>query len=132
MTTPRMTSPLTLKSGLILTLCLGVLALIGYNMHDRILGTPLVITTAQNGSTVSSTTLPISGTARHARELLINGRPVTVDRTGAFSDEVLLSAGYNIVEIALRDQFGNQKIKTYQIVADTPEAVAARTLSPYQ
>lgn len=127
-----MKSPLTLKTGLAFTLSIAVLALVGYNMRDRILGTPLIITTAQNGSTVSSATLPIAGIAKHARELLINGRAVTVDREGSFSDEILLSPGYNIVEVALKDQFGNQKVKTYQLVVNAPEAVAAAELSPYQ
>ena len=123
---------LTLKSGILFTLGIAVIALVGYNMRDRILGIPLTVSTAPNGTTIDSPFLPISGTAPHARELSINGRAVTVDRKGAFSDEVLLSPGYNIVEVALKDQFGNQKVKTYQIVVNTPQAVATATLVPYQ
>lgn len=127
-----MKSPLTLKTGLTITLGISVLALVAFNMHDRILGTRLVIQTAQNGSTVSSPFLSVSGVAKHARALLINGRPVTVDRAGTFADEVVLSPGYNIVEVSLRDQFGNQKVKTYEYVVNTPEAVATVDHTPYQ
>lgn len=123
---------LTLKSGLLLGLGIAVVALIGYNMRDRILGTPLVVATAKDGTTIDTPFLPITGVARHARSLSINGRSVTVDRKGAFTDEVVLSPGYNIVEVSLTDQFGGQKSKTYQIVVNAPQAVAAVDTNPYQ
>ena len=123
---------LTLKSGILLTLGVLVVGLIAYNMRDRILGAPLIVSTAPNGTTIDSPFLPISGIAPHARELSINGRSVTVDRKGVFADEVVLSPGYNIVEVALTDQFGNQKVKTYQIVVNTPQAVATAEHVPYQ
>jgi len=123
---------LTLKSGLLLTFGIAVVALIGYNMRDSILGTPLSISTAKDGSTITTPFLPIHGTARHARSLSINGREVTIDREGVFTDEVVLSQGYNIVEVSLTDQFGGQKTKTYQIVVDAPQAVATAENTPYQ
>ncbi len=122
----------TLKKAVIALSGFVVLAIVGYNMRDRILGTPLSITIAQNGSTVTTPFLPITGVAKHARELSINGRTITVDRSGVFDDEVLLSPGYNIIEVALKDQFGNEKVKTYQIVVSTPSAVATTAHSPYQ
>ncbi len=117
------------KAALFIVVAFGILGLVVNNMRDRILGTPLIVTTASDGATVESPFLPISGFARHAREILINGRPIAVTREGTFNDEVVLSKGYNIVEIALKDQFGNQKIKTYQIVVSPPDAVALTT--PY-
>lgn len=128
---PRMMQ-LTLKSGIFLTLGIAVIALVGYNMRDRILGTPLLVSTAANGATLTSPFLPITGSARHARELLINGRSVTIDRHGAFTDEIVLSPGYNIVEVSLTDQFGGQKTKTYQVVFNAPQAVATVDHTPYQ
>ncbi len=119
-----MKNNITLKSSLFVLIGFCVLGLIAYNMRDSILGAPLRITTASNGATIESPLLPISGVARHARELRINGRPITITRDGSFADEILLSPGYNIVEVALKDQFGNQKVKTYHVVVRTPESVA--------
>lgn len=113
-----------IKGFIISILVLGVVSLVGYNMHDRIMGSPLIVNTVANGSNIDSQFLSISGRAPHARELLINGRPVGIDRSGSFNDGVLLSPGYNIVEIALRDQFGNEKIRTYQYVVSSTTAVA--------
>ncbi len=124
MHTHAMKKPLTLKSALFVLLGISVLSLVGFNMRDRIWGAPLSIDTAKNGATITSPFLPITGVARHARELLINGRPITLTRDGSFNDTVLLSPGYNIVEVALRDQFGNQKVKTYHVVVRIPESVA--------
>ena len=127
-----MKNPFTLKTALFVALCVAVVALACYNMRDRILGTPLQVTTARDGATLDTPFLPVAGIARHARELLINGRPIAIDRQGSFNDEVLLSPGYNIVEVAVRDQFGKQKVKTYQIVVNIPESVATREHTPYQ
>lgn len=123
---------LTIKNGLYSILGVMVLGLVFYNIKDMILGSPFRITTATDGSTLSSPLLPIEGVAKHAKEVLINGRPITMDRKGAFNDQILLSPGYNIVEVAHLDQFGNKKIKTYQIVLSVPQAVAVTPKSPYQ
>ena len=133
--TPRnklMKSPFTLTAGLYVLLGTMVLGLVAYNVKDLVFGTPLTVTTTTDGATLTTPFLPISGTARHARELLINGRPVAIDREGVFTDEVVLSPGYNIVEVAFKDQFGKQKVRTYHVVVDTPTAVATNTGIPYQ
>jgi hypothetical protein len=126
----RATRHLTLKIALGSFLGLSVLGLVWYNLKDVILGTPLSVATATDGATLDTPFLPISGTARHARELSINGRAVTVNRQGHFTDEVVLSPGYNIVEVAAKDQFGNTKTKTYQVVVQPGTNVASVTTIP--
>ncbi len=95
------------------------------NMRDVLFGAPLSIATARDGTTLSEGLLPISGKAAHARELFINGRSVLIDREGNFDDAVLLSPGYNVVEVMLRDQFGKEKTALYHFVLDEAGAVAA-------
>lgn len=128
----KLMKTLTLKAGLYTLLGIAVCVLVGYNIKDRIFGSPLSVTTATDGTTLSNPFLPITGTAKHARELLINGRSVAIDRKGHFDDEVLLSPGYNIVEVALRDQFGKTQTKTYHVVMTSSAAVAAVVTTPYQ
>ncbi len=123
---------LTLKTALYCSIALVVFGLVAYNVRDLVFGTPLSISTTTDGATLATPFLPISGIARHARELLINGREVAVDPKGNFTDEVLLSPGYNIVEVAFKDQFGKQKVKMYHVVVDVPTAVATTTGIPYQ
>ncbi len=117
---------------LITAAILSVFALVLYNMRDLVIGTPLEVVTAQDGATLDSTFLPLSGIARHARELLINGRTVAIDRAGNFTDAIILSPGYNIVEVALKDRFGNTETRTYHWVVEVPSSVAQTDGAHYQ
>ncbi len=126
-------NPFTLKLLLYTITGIAVFTLVGYNIKDRVFGSPLAVTTVSDGTTLSTPFLSVTGIAKHARELLINGRSVAIDRTGRFEDQVLLSPGYNIVEVAQRDQFGKSRVKTYHVVLSTPAAaVATVDHTPYQ
>lgn len=121
-----------IKKLVIGTLILGVCALVVYNIRDLVFGTPLQVVAAKDGSTLGDTFLPLSGVARHARELLINGRTVAIDRSGKFTDAIILSPGYNIVEVALLDRFGNTETRTYHWVVETTPLVAQSAGTNYQ
>ncbi len=118
----------------ILTSCLviGFFGLIAFNIKDMLFGSPLKIKMVADGTTVDTTYLPISGTAKNARQISINGRIVSIDRGGNFNDGVILSPGYNIVEVAERDQFGKEKKEAIRVVSVPPPTVAQNTTSPYQ
>ncbi len=104
-----------------------------FNTKDLIFGSPLSIVTATDGTTVESAFLPVSGNAKHARDVRINGRSVTLDRKGNFADSVILSPGYNVVEVALKDQFGKEKVKTYHLVVrEETDPVASVSGQSYQ
>jgi len=120
MTTKRNNSSIALA----ISVC-AITVLIVYNMRDIIFGTPLSINASIDGSTVPSLVFPLSGNAGHAKELLINGRPVQIDRNGAFADEILLSEGYNIVEVARIDRFGKEKTRTFHLLSAPTTAVAS-------
>lgn len=111
---------------------IGVLGFASFNMRDLLFGTPLTIHTAKDGDTLSEGFLPVSGKAHHARAVFINGRTVFTDRDGNFADGVILSPGYNVVEVTLRDQFGKEKVKTYHLVLEQQEAVAQSGTIHYQ
>ena len=109
-----------------------VLGLIFYNTKDLILGAPFHIDTVDDGTTVSDSFLPISGSARHASILEINGRRIALDQDGLFSDGTLLSPGYNIVEVVTVDRFGREKRKAFHIVAEPSVSVATSFKINYQ
>lgn len=118
-----------------LLLGLTIAAIVGvvfYNTKDVLLGAPLTLHTALDGATISSSYLPITGLARHAATLQINGRIVALDKKGSFSDGVLLSPGYNIVEISQTDRFGKEKRKIIHLVAEPSTSVATALDIHYQ
>lgn len=109
-----------------------VLALAFYNTKDFLLGAPLSIETAKDGSTISNSFLPISGVAKHASILKINGRVVPIEKDGEFRDGTLLSPGYNIIEVAMEDRFGKEKLKVFHLVAEPSSTVATNLKVNYQ
>ncbi len=114
---------------------LGVIAVIGlvfYNTRDIFLGAPLSVVTVKDGTTVTESFLPISGVAKNSSSVSINGRLVAVAKNGSFSDGVVLSPGYNIIEIAEQDRFGKEKHKIFHLVAQPTSDVATNFNIHYQ
>lgn len=101
-----------------------LLAFIGFNMRDLIFGAPLHITNIHDGEVVRTAIVSIAGSARNATAVTINGREAAIDTHGAFADEIILSPGYNILEIARSDRFGNTKTRLFHIAALVPDTVA--------
>ncbi len=123
---------LNLKTILLSLLVCGIFGLVLYNVHDSIFGTRLDVATATDGSTLDSTFLPISGSAPHARSITVNGRAIAVDKAGHFDDGVILSMGYNIVEVSVLDRFGKEKTRTYSLVVEPSGTIARADTTTYQ
>jgi hypothetical protein len=123
---------LTLKAVLLGMIVVSIFVLVVYNVKDLLFGTPFAVSTANDGMTIGETFVPIEGVAQHARELSINGRPVAIDRNGAFTDGVILSPGYNIIEVVMRDRFGKAKTKIYHWVAEPTASLARSPGDTYQ
>lgn len=112
-----MATPFIQKTFLVLGIC-SITGFVLYNIKDMIIGAPLSVRMVKDGTTVADPFLPITGNAKHAKQVHINGRPVTIDQEGNFSDGVILSPGYNVVTISQKDKFGNQKEKVVRLVAE--------------
>lgn len=123
---------LTLATILIGTLVVGFFGLVLYNVKDMLFGAPFSVHTVTDGSTVTDRFLPITGKAKKAQSITINGNPVGINKNGEFSDGVLLASGYNIIEVAETDRFGKEKVRTIHIVASPSVSVAQNDVTPYQ
>jgi hypothetical protein len=124
--------PFSSKTILLSLLALGVGSLIFYNVHDIVFGTSAHITTAVDGAVLNDTFLPVTGSAPRARSVSINGRSVAIDKSGYFNDGIILSMGYNVVEVAVLDRFGKEKKQTYSLVVDQPSSMARANTPSYQ
>ena len=86
--------------------------ILGYALfatHDVILGPSIVITGPTNGSNFTVPNTTITGTVYRIKEITLNGRPITIDDKGNFSETVLLAPGYNIFTFTVQDKFGRSK-----------------------
>ncbi len=114
-------------------LAIGAIAcIVFYNTKDAFIGAKLSLHSALDGTTVQEAFLPISGSAKHAIALQINGRPVAIDTSGVFHDGALLSPGYNIIEITEKDRFGKEKRRVLHVVAQPSTSVATAMSIHYQ
>ena len=64
---------------------------------------------AENG------TIMVSGVAKRANSLTLNGSVVLLDRSGEFSDTITVPIGYSVLEIKASDRFGHSTTKILQI-----------------
>ena len=53
----------------------------------------------------------LTGKANHARTLSVNGRPILIDPSGNFNDELILAPGMNKIQILAEDVRGKQHSK---------------------
>lgn len=78
-------------------------------------GVALQVEGIVNGSSLDTPVITLSGRARYATILEINGKAIYIDQKGFFSDTILLSPGYSIVTVHAKDKFGTLITKAYQV-----------------
>lgn len=109
-----------IKRLLRLALILGVILLIaGYayvKAGTLLAGPQIVIETPENGATSPESLVHVRGIATNAKETTINGRPMFIDTTGRFDEQLLLAYGYNIIELTAKDAQGRETRETIALV----------------
>ena len=96
----------------IIILSCTIFIVVGYAIfasHDFILGPSLIISEPVNGNTFTSPIIVIKGVAKRIKEIELNGRSITIDEEGNFNENALLSPGYNIFTLTVKDKFERSK-----------------------
>lgn len=75
-----------------------------------------------DGANTTESVTHISGNARNAIHLFLNGREISIDQKGNFEETIALLPGYNVVSIVGEDKFGNTDLKIYQLTYSREEA----------
>lgn len=83
---------------------------------DLIFGVKLKNISLTDGATITEDVVKITGNARNAIKLTLNGREISVDQQGNFDETIALLSGYNIISIRAQDKFGYVDEKDYQIM----------------
>jgi hypothetical protein len=87
-----------------------------FRSKDLIFGVKIINVDIVNGATVTSPTMEVTGTARNAISLSLDGREISVDQQGNFDETIALLPGYNIISIRAQDKFGHTDEKNYQLI----------------
>ncbi|KKQ88220.1 MAG: hypothetical protein UT09_C0001G0005 [Parcubacteria group bacterium GW2011_GWF2_38_8] len=82
---------------------------------DLIWGVKIKNTNLADGK-VEDNVARITGKAKNALSLILNGRVISINQAGDFDETIALLPGYNIVNIKAEDKFGNSDEKNYQII----------------
>ena len=96
-----------------------VIAILGYSyyqMKDYLKGPILVLTEPVDNSTFYQDDILIKGYAKNISYISMNGRQIFTDQTGQFSEELLLSKGFNIVEVTVEDKYGRKNQQVVKLV----------------
>ena len=102
---------------IIITLFL--ISLFGYGAFEvwaYAMGPKIVVSSPANGVAVSESLISISGQGKNTKGITLNDRPIVVDEQGNFSEKILLSYGYNVLELKALDRFGKKTEQQLQIV----------------
>ncbi len=98
--------------------------ILGYSLwrgSDVLFGIRLHVTGLQDGQAVTNPILPISGEARHAIGVSVDGREVTVSKDGTWRESVMLLPGYNEIHISAADKFGKTVSDHFAVYYRAPE-----------
>ena len=83
---------------------------------DVIFGVKIKNVNLVDGATMTESVVKLTGNARNAINLVLNGREISVDQEGNFSETIALLSGYNIINIKAKDKFGNTDEKNYKLM----------------
>jgi len=73
----------------------------------------------------STPTTTISGIAERVQDITLDGRSITIDDRGNFSETVLLLPGYNIETLSAHDPFGHVTEKRLELVYNAAKTAAS-------
>lgn len=101
------------------TAVLAIAIVLGYAAFaatDFVRGPTIEVASPSDGSVSASRVVEISGTAKNLSFLTLNGDKIYTDESGAFSERILLSDGYNVMTLEAQDRFGRTARKTLQLI----------------
>ena len=83
---------------------------------DLIFGVKIKNVNLSDGATFTENIIKLTGTAKNAINLTLNGREISVDQSGNFNETIALLSGYNVINIKAKDKFGYIDEKNYKLI----------------
>lgn len=105
----------------ILVVLIIFLTICAYGLYEAsgLLGGPKInIEYPKNGLTVRNKLITVSGTATNISFISINGRPIYINGAGRFTEQIILSNGYNSLYVEARDRIGKEKKEIIDIMLE--------------
>ncbi|MBI2630681.1 hypothetical protein HYW73_00500, partial [Candidatus Nomurabacteria bacterium] len=93
--------------------------IIGYAFFvskDLIFGVKIKNVNITDGAAVSESVQKITGNAKNAVRLALNGREISINQAGDFNETIALLSGYNIISLRAQDKFGYIDEENYKLM----------------
>jgi hypothetical protein len=90
-----------------------------WGSKDLILGVKIKNVNLEDGATVRESVQKVTGNAKNAINLILNGREISIDQNGNFNEIIALLSGYNIISLRAQDKFGYVDEKNYKLIYQT-------------
>ena len=87
-----------------------------FRSYDLIFGVKIKNINITDGEKVSQGIVHITGNAKNANNLSLNGREISVNQGGNFDETIALLLGYNVINIKAQDKFGHVDEKNYKLI----------------
>ena len=87
-----------------------------FNTKDLIFGVKIKNVNIVNGINDEINIIKITGNAKNAKKLILNGREISINQNGNFNETLSLLSGYNVITIKAEDKFGYKDEKNYQLM----------------
>jgi hypothetical protein len=96
-----------------------VLVAVGYGAfraYPLIAGPSITVYAPHDGDYVASTTFEVSGLVKRATIIRLQGRPITIDTEGRFTETLVAQYPYTILVLEAEDAYGETVTKTLQVI----------------
>jgi hypothetical protein len=78
-------------------------------------GPVITIYSPEDGDEVGTSTFQISGKVLRAKEITLQGRPITINTEGLFTETLVTHSPYTILVLEAVDTYGKKVQKTLQV-----------------
>ena len=100
------------------SLILLVIVVVGYGLfriYPFLMGPVITIYSPVDGEEVSSSTFQVSGKVERAKEIRLQGRLISINTEGLFTETLVTHSPYTILVLEAVDTYGKKVQKTLQV-----------------
>jgi hypothetical protein len=105
-----------LEIGLLVALASLTIAYGAFRAYPLVAGPSITVYNPADGDYVASTTFEVSGRVKRANVITLQGKPITIDTEGHFSETLVAQAPYTILVLVATDSYGETVSKTMRVI----------------
>lgn len=94
-----------------------------FNARNLLIGPTIEIFSPLNNSETNSNVLEVKGLAKNISFISLNEKPIFITPDGFFDEKLLLSPGFNIIEVKAKDRFRQEEKEVIRVYYKQEETI---------